>query len=322
MAGGFAWTVRIFIDAPEVINPLVPIGVTGVQVLPWAAAEQAETQPADVVIEAFACELPAAYRARMAAREPAPRWLNLEYFSCEDWVAGSHGLPSLQPDGLAKHFWIPGLRAGSAGVTVLPHAAVSGPGPRQHDEPLRGLLFCYPDAPWPDWLAQAGAGSRAISLWVPAAGHGLRVAGTGAVSVSLAPLMDQAQFDARLAVLDFAFVRGEDSVVQAIVSGVPFIWNIYAQADGAHEPKLAALLAWWCAGLHRDAAAVMQQVHRAWNSPRWPAPEEGAASLWQRYLDVLPLLAEHARRVAARLRAEPDLGARLAAWVGPSQPNG
>ncbi|HET7773310.1 MAG TPA: elongation factor P maturation arginine rhamnosyltransferase EarP, partial [Burkholderiaceae bacterium] len=196
------------------------------------------------------------------------------------------------------------------------------PAARAKDAPLRGLLFCYPYAPWQDWLAQAGAAGRPVALWVPAAGHGLQASSTGAVIVSALPLMDQAQFDARLAELDFAFVRGEDSVVQAIVSGVPFIWNIYAQADGAHEPKLAALLAWWCAGLHRDAAAVVQQVHRAWNSPRWPAPEQGAASLWQRYLDVLPLLAEHARRVAARLRAEPDLGARLASWVGRSEPNG
>jgi hypothetical protein len=321
MAGGFGWSVRIFIDAPEVIAPLVPAALMGVTVQPWADAERAEIEPADCVVEAFACELPAAYRARMSQREPASRWLNLEYFSCEDWVAGSHGLPSPQADGLAKHFWIPGFRAGSAGVTVLPERAPDR-APRPAGAPLRALLFCYPYAPWAAWLAQAGQGSQAITLWVPAAGHGLHAASTGAVTVIHEPLMDQAQFDARLADLDLAFVRGEDSVVQAIVSGVPFIWNIYVQADGAHEPKLAALLTWWCAGLHRDAAAVMQQVHQAWNSPQWPAVATdephaaGLPSLWQRYLDVLPMLTEHARRVARRVRAEADLGTRLSQWVG------
>jgi uncharacterized repeat protein (TIGR03837 family) len=319
MAGGFGWSVRIFIDAPEVIAPIVPPGLAHVDVLPWAAAEAPDTVPADCVIEAFGCELPVAYRGRMAARraagEPAPRWLNLEYFSCEDWVAGSHGLPSPQADGLAKHFWIPGFRAGSAGVTVLPDTAPDRAA-RRAGAPLQALLFCYPYAPWAAWLEQAGQGSQTIELWVPAAGLGLHAASTGAVKVVREPLMDQAQFDVRLSGLDFAFVRGEDSVVQAIVSGVPFIWNIYAQDDGAHRPKLAALLDWWCAGLHRDAAAVMQQVHQAWNSHRWPSAEAGVPSLWQRYLDVLPMLAEHARRVARRVRAEADLGTRLSQWVG------
>ena len=319
MAGGFGWSVRIFIDAPEVIAPLVPPGLTGLDVLPWHAAEQESTAYAACVIEAFGCDLPAAYRARMAAQraagESAPRWLNLEYFSCEDWVAGSHGLPSPQADGLSKHFWIPGFRAGSAGVTVLPDASAAR-APRPAGAPLRALLFCYPYAPWAAWIAQAGQGSQAIELWVPAAGHGLNAACTGAVTVFHEPLMDQAQFDGRLAELDFAFVRGEDSVVQAILSAVPFIWNIYAQDDGAHRPKLAALLDWWCAGLHRDAAAVMQQVHQAWNSPGWPQATTDAPSLWQRYLDVLPMLSEHARRVARRVRAEADLGTRLSQWVG------
>ncbi len=44
------------------------------------------TLPGQVVIEAFACDLPLAYLQAMAAQSPPPVWINLEYLSAEDWV--------------------------------------------------------------------------------------------------------------------------------------------------------------------------------------------------------------------------------------------
>jgi len=47
----------------------------------------------------------------MAARRPAPVWINLEYLSAEDWVAGCHAMASPHPRlPLVKHFFFPGLR--------------------------------------------------------------------------------------------------------------------------------------------------------------------------------------------------------------------
>ena len=47
-------------------------------------------------VEAFGCELPAAFVARFAAEQamPQPVWINLEYLSAEDWVERMHALPS------------------------------------------------------------------------------------------------------------------------------------------------------------------------------------------------------------------------------------
>ena len=70
-------------------------------------------QIADVVIEAFGCELPAAstwppWRAAIAK----PVWFNLEYLSAEDWVADFHLRPSPHPrHALNKTFFFPGLGA-------------------------------------------------------------------------------------------------------------------------------------------------------------------------------------------------------------------
>jgi len=46
--------------------------------------EEEAIQPAELVIEAFACKLPQGYLEAMAAQESKPVWINLEYLSAED----------------------------------------------------------------------------------------------------------------------------------------------------------------------------------------------------------------------------------------------
>lgn len=57
----------------------------------WTPAFVASV-PGEIVIEAFACELPPTQLEAMAAQAVAPVRINLEYLSAEDWVAGCHGL--------------------------------------------------------------------------------------------------------------------------------------------------------------------------------------------------------------------------------------
>jgi len=74
---------------------------------------------ADLVIGAFACVLPPAYVAAMAARETKPVWINLEYLSAEDWVETHHGLPSPHPIlPLTKYFFFPGFTAKTGGLLL------------------------------------------------------------------------------------------------------------------------------------------------------------------------------------------------------------
>src|SRR5688572_19254830 len=72
---------------------------------------------ADVVVETFGCDPPEPYVLEMARREPKPRWINLEYLSAEDWVEGSHALPSPNPRlPLTKHFFFPGFTPRTGGL--------------------------------------------------------------------------------------------------------------------------------------------------------------------------------------------------------------
>ncbi|MDR0775932.1 MAG: elongation factor P maturation arginine rhamnosyltransferase EarP [Azonexus sp.] len=98
--------VRLWVDNPASLAPLCPACdpalpaqfVQGVELRHWPS-EFIVDHVADVVIEAFACELPAAYVALMAVATRRPCWINLEYLSAEAWVEGCHGLTSPQPNG-------------------------------------------------------------------------------------------------------------------------------------------------------------------------------------------------------------------------------
>ena len=67
----------------------------GVQVRHWPA-EWVSVPEADVVIDAFACQLPPDYMEAMAERGCTPLWMNLDYLSAEEWVVGCHRLPSVK----------------------------------------------------------------------------------------------------------------------------------------------------------------------------------------------------------------------------------
>ena len=55
------------------------------------------------------------------------------------------------------------------------------------------------------------------------------------------PFMPQQEWDALLCRTDFNFVRGEDSLSRACLSGVPFVWQAYIQDEDYHLVKLSAL---------------------------------------------------------------------------------
>jgi hypothetical protein len=127
LAAEHGHAVRLWVDelaafarlCPEASATAARQQLAGVELCHWIAPWPA-VEPAEVVIEAFACHLPPAYREAMAARGARRLWLNLEYLSAEDWVAGCHGLPSPQPGGLQKFFFFPGFAAGTGEDGLAP----------------------------------------------------------------------------------------------------------------------------------------------------------------------------------------------------------
>ena len=127
LADEHGWQVRLVVDELRTFARLEPAvcaerdrqTVRAVAIERWREPAYAGgcIDVPDVVVEAFACELPPAYVAAMARRASAPVWINLEYLSAEDWVADFHLKPSPHPRyPLTKTFFFPGLGPGTGGV--------------------------------------------------------------------------------------------------------------------------------------------------------------------------------------------------------------
>ena len=115
--------VRLWVDDLGSLKPMSPVVdvqsdrqiCEGVEIRRWTK-NIAFDLPGEVVIEAFACELPINYLQAMAEMVPKPCWINLEYLTAESWVDGYHGLASPHPFlPLVKYFYFPGFTVASGG---------------------------------------------------------------------------------------------------------------------------------------------------------------------------------------------------------------
>lgn len=313
--------VRLWIDDASALHWMAPQGCDRIEVRPWA--ESVNAQPADVVVEAFGCELEPAFVAAIAARTRAtgrqPSWINLEYLSAESWVERCHGLPSPvlagPAEGLTKRFFYPGFTSGTGGLlreadlmdrmkTFDRQDWLAGQGIAWSGERLLSL-FCYEPSALEALLRQLADGPQPTRLLVTSGRAQAAVDQllgeapcAGSLQVERLGRLTQRDFDHLLWSCDFNFIRGEDSLVRALWAGKPLAWNIYPQDDGAHWSKLEAFLDWY------RPRPELRELAVAWNG--------GPATL--------PPLADAMEDPAAldgrqRLLAQPDLVTQLLAFV-------
>ncbi len=310
--------VRLWVDDPSALAWMAPAGAAGVTLVRWRASTPIPA-PGEVVVEAFGCDPPAAFVARMAAAQPPPVWINLEYLSAEDWVQRSHGLPSPQAGGpgagLLKWFYFPGFDAG--GLLREPALAAAqrdfdaaawlqarGWAPRPGER--CASLFCYDDAPLPALLPLLAAQPTLLLLTPGPAQRLVRAAALlGSVRCIELPWLEQPQFDRLLWACALNFVRGEDSLVRAIWAGRPFVWQPYPQADDARRAKLDAFLARYLGDAPPPLQAQLGALWRAWAGAGPPPGALPDPAAWR----------EHAQRFAQARWCEPDLVTRLLAFV-------
>ena len=294
--------VRLWVDdlnAFQRIWPAVVIDVEqqvceGVTVCTWRMPF-VETEPAQVVIEAFGCALPDAYLKAMCGCSPSPIWVNLEYLTAESWVADHHGLPSPHPRLLlTKYFFFPGYTADTGGLLVeadwadkrAAFLATSLPtfwrrlGMEMPEiDELRVSLFTYENPALPALLGAWAADSRPVTCLVPEGRVVPQLAAwlavpelkagevhhRGSLRLHILAFSDQDAYDHLLWACHLNFVRGEDSCVRAQWAVRPLVWQAYPQAEAAHWKKLNALLTQYTADMASETAHAVSELWRSWN---------------------------------------------------------
>jgi uncharacterized repeat protein (TIGR03837 family) len=325
--------VRLWVDdlatlrrlCPETKLALETQSCAGVEVRHWGA-DFPDVTPAEVVIEAFACELPANYLAAMAAMaDLPPLWINLEYLTAEAWAAEAHGLPSPHPTlPLTKYFFFPGFAPNSGGLLRYPpsfqrklessffNQCAMDSSFRWNDESLKVSLFGYENTALESLLDVWVQGTEPVVCLVPEGkllpqlavyfGRNLSAQAfveKGSLNLTVLPFLSQDDYDRLLWACDLNFVRGEDSFVRAQWAAKPFVWHIYPQAEAAHLKKLEAFLSLYCADLPLEIAAFW----RCWNT--------GQPIDWQEFWQHRATLQAHAKIWQKQLMNQADLASKL-----------
>lgn len=321
--------------------------VEGIYIQRWQGDIAPDTAPARVVIEAFACELPAPFVQAMAEQNPPPCWINLEYLSAEAWVEDCHGLASPQRVGnrsLNKYFFFPGFTGKTGGLLceqgliaareqwqqdeagLAAYWAGLGLPPKAADE-LRISLFTY-ESPALISLVQSWCqGATPVTLLLPL-GRSLQDVLTGAglanaiptaqagdllhsgnLTIKLLPMTDQAGYDRLLWSCDLNLVRGEDSFVRAQWAARPFLWHIYPQDDQAHIAKLDDFLDHYLAALPTDVAHWLRAFNLALNHG------QDVRELWAQWPQFATIWQQHARSWSQKLLVDGDLVTRLVKFL-------
>lgn len=317
--------VRLWVDdlgslqalCPEIVPTAIRQTCQGVEIRFWGETIEIDVV-AEVVIEAFACELPASYLAKMAETKKRPRWINLEYLTAEPWADSCHGMASPHPTlPLVKYFFFPGFSPVTGGLLRekdLLARRDADTACRVQPLPLEISLFCYDNAPVGPWLDCLATASEPVHCHVPPgkplAAVAAHLGGTapwqhGAATIVPVPFMTFDAYDQLLWRCDINFVRGEDSFVRAQWAAKPFVWQIYEQDEAAHLIKLRAFLDSYLPGMSNEAATAASSMFMAWNTGQDPGPA------WADFLAVRHQIAAHNHDWARQLAAADDLTTTL-----------
>lgn len=280
--------VRLWVDDLKSFKKLEPVvnlavdqqQISGVEVIHWHAQTPIPT-PYDVVIEAFACNLPLEFIDAMLTTDSL--WLNLEYLSAESWIHGFHLQRSVQANGLRKYFFFPGFTPETGGLLretgLIEQRRAWSTQPALRDALLQScgvssadiaalhqgaqliFVFCYPNAPVQALINSVARQSRQTIMLIPRGVYPKTMTPASPnVRIYHIPFVSQSDFDGLLWSADLNIVRGEDSLVRALWAARPLIWQPYSQEDDTHVLKLNAWLA--LSGLHADT----QTLIRSWTA--------------------------------------------------------
>ncbi|MDO5788090.1 MAG: elongation factor P maturation arginine rhamnosyltransferase EarP [Fusobacterium sp.] len=225
---------------------------------------------AQVIIEAFGCQIPEEYIK--IAYDNSELLINLEYLSAEDWIEDFHLQSSPLGRGkLKKVFFMPGFTEKSGGVIadsnyleriqkVLENKEfyekkyLSDIEDRENK--IVGTLFSYEKNFTPlledlkkldkDVVILAMGEKTQDSLRkifknfsIEDFRNSLKY---GKIEIRFLNFLNQEEYEELINIVDFNFVRGEDSFIRAVLTGKPYMWHIYCQEEYAHMDKIEGFL--------------------------------------------------------------------------------
>ncbi len=314
-------TVCLYCDNFEALNRIETPSdrrSTRLKALPWPDAG-GSYEPSDVIIEAFSCRLPEA--ALEKARRHGSLFIELDYLTAEKFAEDCHGLSS-SSDGTESYFFFPGFTEKTGGLICDDgyRQKIASSRPFNPDaQEVSASLFCYTTAslePVLSWLSKSRRNfsfdayeGQPWDLVCRIFGKEKGFAGTiedGNLSFRQAAMSDQDAYDTALLSHGVNFVRGEDSIVRAMLSGRPFLWNIYTQDEDAHIKKLDSFFDFARDACGEELSEPVRAISRAYNGKGAPSGDPD---------DFIRIWAKLSARLSSHLLAHASLTDNLIAFI-------
>ena len=225
---------------------------------------------AQVIIEAFGCQIPEEYIE--IAYDNSELLINLEYLSAEDWIEDFHLQSSPLGRGkLKKVFFMPGFTEKSGGVIadsnyleriqrVLENKEfyekkyLSDIEDRENK--IIGTLFSYEKnfTPLLEDLKKLDKDVVILAMGEKTQDSLRKILKNfsiedfrnslkyGKIEIKFLNFLNQEEYEELINIVNFNFVRGEDSFIRAVLTGKPYMWHIYCQEEYAHMDKIEGFL--------------------------------------------------------------------------------
>lgn len=223
--------------------------------------------PANVIIEAFGCSIFEGYLKK--AFDESSILINLEYLSGEEWIEDVHLMESpLGAKKLKKYFFMPGFTSKTGGIItdslflerkkkVLENKEFylkKYLNDIEYKEMFIGTIFSYEKNFLPlikalkvneknNCLLLMGDKTQSSfktifkDLKVEKINNKIYKIGEN-ITLKFMPFLNQEDYEELINIVDYNFVRGEDSFVRSLLVGKPFNWHIYLQDEMAHMDKI------------------------------------------------------------------------------------
>ena len=222
------------------------------------------------IINVFNISIPNSYFNKISN---STRYIIYEYLSAEKWVEGFHlKLSVTKHEHLKKIFFFPGFTKKTGGLLIEQEV---------NQEIKKSLnffykkdnsigtysfsIFAYSHTDIDNFLNVIDDLKIHVNLYIPEIMLcNKKVSKYKFSHLIRYPFLSFEDFDTLLVNCDINFVRGEDSLVRAIYSGKPFIWQPYVQENHTHLGKLNAFIDLYFSGLREPLFTIISVAFNEW----------------------------------------------------------
>lgn len=252
------------------INPTLDVqNVNGCKIFNWnadaACLSEFRKNPPQIILECFQCGRPD-WLENLLFTEKVPNIVNIimiDYLTAEDYAETFHKLKSLTRSArVQKVNFMPGFTPKTGGLIF--NSQESEFSEKKSSNNFNAIMFGYPrdyspilrslekfaktlkkDGKKLNILLAQGAGFKSFKKAYACKSDFYAqnaVSSSNNISLTELPFLPQTEWDNMLFKSDILFIRGEDSLSRACLSGIPFLWHAYPQTEEYQLVKVNALL--------------------------------------------------------------------------------